>query len=75
MSINLSKKFTPHVHVVTGSVDVIVTQLLRYHMLLLYCMQPFNDIKIHLPSQEQRNVCNVSTRCIAYDKWLQLSYR
>ena len=42
MSIDLSKKFTPHMQMVTGSVDVIVTQLLRYHMPLLYCMQPFN---------------------------------
>ena len=25
-----------------ASADVIVTQLLRYHMPLLYCMQPFN---------------------------------
>ena len=42
MSIDLSKKFTPHMQTVTGSTDVIVTQLLRYHMPLLYCMQPFN---------------------------------
>ena len=42
MSIDLSKKFTSHVQMVTGSADVTVTQLLRYHMLLLYCMQPFN---------------------------------
>ena len=41
-SINLSKKFTPHMQTVTGNVDVIVTQLLRYHMPLLYCMQPLN---------------------------------
>ena len=41
MSINLSKKFTPYVQTVTGSADVTVTQLLRYHMPLLYCMQPF----------------------------------
>ena len=27
---------------VTGSADVIVTQVLRYHMPLLYGMQPFN---------------------------------
>ena len=36
ISINLSKKLTPHVQSVTGSADVIVTQLLHYHMLLLY---------------------------------------
>ena len=42
MSIDLSKTFTLHVQMVTGSTDVIVTQLLRYHMPLLYCMQPFN---------------------------------
>ena len=36
MSIDLSKKFTSHVQTVTWSVDVIVTQLLRYHMPLLY---------------------------------------
>ena len=42
MSIDLSKKFTLHMQKVTGSVDVIVTQLLCYHMPLLYCMQPFN---------------------------------
>ena len=42
MSIDLSKTFTPHMQMVTGSVDLIVTQLLRYHMLLLYCKQPFN---------------------------------
>ena len=27
-----------------ASADVIVTQLLRYHMPLLYCMQPFNNL-------------------------------
>ena len=36
MSIDLSKKFTPHVQIVTGGMDVIVTELLRYHMPLLY---------------------------------------
>ena len=36
VSIDLSKKFTPHVQTVTGSVDAIVTQLLHYHMPLLY---------------------------------------
>ena len=36
MNINLSKKFTPHMQMVTGSVDVTVTQLLCYHMPLLY---------------------------------------
>ena len=46
MSIDLSKKFTSHVQTVTGSMDVIVTQLLRYHMLLLYCMQPSNLIHV-----------------------------
>ena len=40
MRIDLSKKFTLHVQMVTGSTDVIVTQLLCYHMRLLYCMQP-----------------------------------
>ena len=43
ISIDLSKKFTSHVQMVTGSVDLIVTQLLCYHMPLLYCMQPFNS--------------------------------
>ena len=38
MSIDLSKKLTPHVQMVTGSVDIKVAQLLHYHMLLLYCM-------------------------------------
>ena len=50
MSINLSKKFTLHVQTVTGSADVIVTQLLCYHMLLLYFMQPliyFEIMKIN----------------------------
>ena len=42
MSSDLSKKFNPHVQTVTRSADFIVTQLLHYHMLLLYCMQPFN---------------------------------
>ena len=42
MSIDLSKKFTSHVQMVIGSADVIVPHLLRYHMLLLYCTQPFN---------------------------------
>ena len=44
ISIDLFKKFDPHVQMVTGSADVIVTQLLRYHMPLLYCMQPFNFV-------------------------------
>ena len=48
MSIDLSKKFTPHVQTVTGSVDVIVTKLLHYHMPLLYCMQPFNMYISHI---------------------------
>ena len=42
ISIHLSKKFTLHMQMVTGSTDVIVTQLLCYLMPLLYCMQPFN---------------------------------
>ena len=41
------KKFNPHVQTVTGSGDVIVTQLLRYHMPLLYCMQPFNFMIVY----------------------------
>ena len=36
------QKVHPHMQMVTGSTDVIVTQLLHYHMPLLYCMQPFN---------------------------------
>ena len=46
MSIHLSKKFTLHMQTVTGSMDIVVTQLLRYHMSLLYCMQPFNFLFI-----------------------------
>ena len=36
MSIDLSKTFASHVQTITGSADVIVPQLLRYHMSLLY---------------------------------------
>ena len=42
MSIDLSKKFTLHLQTVTGEADLKVTQLLRCHMPLLYCMQLFN---------------------------------
>ena len=38
------QKFTSHVQTVTESTDAIVTQLLRYQMPLLCCMQPFNYV-------------------------------
>ena len=44
MSINLSKKFTLHLQMVTVSAGIIVTQLLHNHMPMLYCMQPLNFI-------------------------------
>ena len=47
ISIDLSRKFTQYVQTVTGSADVIVTQLLRYHMPLVYFV--YNHLIVVIP--------------------------